>query len=101
VFESRVLRTVFRPKREEVVGGWRRLHSEELHDLYALPNFINVIKSRRMSGAGHVACMGELRNAYNILVGKPEEKRPAGRPGCRWADHIRVDLGEGTSDGFL
>jgi hypothetical protein len=94
VFENRVLRKIFGPKRNEVVGGWRKLHNEELHNLYCSPSIIRIIKSRRMRWAGHVACMGEKRNAYRILVGKPEGKRPLGRPRCRWEDNIRMDLRE-------
>jgi hypothetical protein len=71
---------IFGPKREEVAGGWRRLHNEELHNLYASPNIIRVIESRRMRWAGHVVGMGEIRNPYKILVEKPEEKRRPGRP---------------------
>jgi hypothetical protein len=76
VFENRVLRGVFGPKREEVVRGWRRLHNEELHNLYASSNIVREIKSRRMRSAGHVACVGERRNVYKILIEKPEEERP-------------------------
>jgi hypothetical protein len=68
VFKNTVLRIIFGSKREEVAGGWRRLHNEEYHTLYASPNIIKVIKSRRMRGAGHVACMGGMRNPYKILV---------------------------------
>ena len=80
VFENRVLRRVFGPKRDEVTGEWRKLHSEELNDLYSSPNIVRVIKSRRMRWAGHVALMGESRDIYRILVGKPEGKRLLGRP---------------------
>jgi hypothetical protein len=80
VFENRVLRSKFGPKRDEVTGDWRKLHNEELHKLYSSPNIIRMIKSRRMIWAGHVARMGETRNAYRVLVGKPEGKRPLGRP---------------------
>jgi hypothetical protein len=78
VFENRVLRRIFGPKRDEVTGDWRKLHNEELHNLYSSPNRIRMIKSRGMRWAGHVARMGETRNAYMILVGKPEGKRPVG-----------------------
>jgi hypothetical protein len=80
VFENRVLRTIFGPKRDEVTGDWRKLHNEELHNLYSSPNIIRMIKSRRIRWAGHEARMGEKRNAYRILVGKSEGKRPLGRP---------------------
>jgi hypothetical protein len=80
VFENRVLRRIFGPKRDEVVGGWRKLHKEELYTLYCSPSIIRIIKSRRVRWAGHVARMGEKRNAYMILVEKPEGKRPPGRP---------------------
>jgi hypothetical protein len=76
VFENRVLRIIFGPNRDEVTGGWRKLHVEELHGLYSSPSIIKVIKVRRMSWAGHVARLGEVRGAYNILVGKPEGRRP-------------------------
>jgi hypothetical protein len=79
VFENRVLRKIFGPKRDEVTGEWRKLHNEELHDLYSLPSIIRIIKSRRMRWADHVARMEEKRNAYRLLVGKPEGKRPLGR----------------------
>jgi len=77
-----------------VAGGWIRLHNEDLHNLYASPNNIRLIKSRRLRWAGHVARMGTLRNAYSIPVGKPECKRPLGRPRHRWEDNIRMDLRE-------
>ena len=76
VFENRVLRRIFGPRRDEVTGKWRRLHNEELNDLYCSPNIVRVIKSRRMIWAGHVAHMGEERGVYRVLVGKPERKRP-------------------------
>jgi hypothetical protein len=89
-----VLRRIFEPKREEVVGGWIKLHNEELHSLYCSPSIITrrIIKSRKMRWAGHVARMGEKRNAYRILVGKPEGKRLLGRPRRRWEDNIQMDL---------
>jgi hypothetical protein len=74
VFEHRVLRRIFRPKRDEVTGGWRKLHNEELHGLYSSPSIVRVIKARKMRWAGHVSLMGEVRCAYNILVGRPEER---------------------------
>jgi hypothetical protein len=79
VFENRVLRRVFGPERDEVTGEWRKLHNEELRDLYCSPSIIRIIKSWRMRLAGHVARMGEKRNAYRLLVGKPEGKSPLGR----------------------
>jgi hypothetical protein len=82
------------PKRDEVTGEWRKLHSEELHILYSSPNIIRQIKSRRMRWAGHVARMGEQRKLYKVLVGNPEGKRPLGRPRRRWEDGIRIDLRE-------
>jgi hypothetical protein len=92
VFENKVLRRIFEPKRDEVTGGRRKLHNEELRDLYFSPIIIRIFKSRRMRWAGHVARMGERRNAYRLLVGKPEGKRPLGRPRCRWVDNIKMDL---------
>jgi hypothetical protein len=77
-----------------VTGDWRKLHNEELHNLYSSPNIIRMIKSRRMRWAGHVARMGEKRNAYGVLVGKPEEKRTVGRPRRRWLNNIKMDLRE-------
>jgi hypothetical protein len=94
VFENTVLRRIFGPKRDEVKGEWNKLHSEELHNLYSSPDIIRQIKSRRMRWAGHVAGMGEERKLYNVLVGKPEGKRPLGRPRRRWEDGIRMDLRE-------
>jgi hypothetical protein len=93
MFENRVLRKIFGPKRDEVTGEWIKLHNE-LHDLYPSPSIIRIMKSRRMIWSCHVARMGEKRNTYRLLVGKPEGKRPLGRPGCRWVDNIRMDLGE-------
>ena len=80
MFENRVLRRVFGPKRDEVTGEWRKLHNEELSDLYSLPNIVRVVKSRRMRLAGHVARMGDGRGVHRVLIGKPEGKRPLGRP---------------------
>jgi hypothetical protein len=94
VFENRVLRRIFGRKRDEVTGEWRKLHSEELHNLYSSPGIIRQVKSRRMRWAGHVARMGEDRKVYKVLVGKSEGKRPLGRPRRRWEDGIRVDLRE-------
>jgi hypothetical protein len=90
VFENRVLRRIFRLKRDEMIGGWRKLNYEELHNLYPSPSIIRIIKSRRMRWAGHVARMGEKRNACTILVGKPEGKRHR----RRWEDNIKMDLRE-------
>jgi hypothetical protein len=85
-FENKVLRRIFGLKRGEVIGGWRKLHNEELHNLCSSPNIIRMIKSKRMRWAGYVAGMREKRNAYRVLVGKPEGKRPLGRPRHRWQD---------------
>jgi hypothetical protein len=90
VFETRVLRKIFGPKRDEMTGEWRILHNEELRDLYSLPSIIRIFKSKRMRWAGHRARMGEKRNAYRLLVGKPAGKRPLGRPRRRWVDNIRI-----------
>jgi hypothetical protein len=101
VFEKRVLRRVFGPKRDEVTGEWTKLHNEELNDLYSLSNIVRVVKSRRRRWAGHVARMGENRGVHRMLVGKPEGKRPLGRPRLRWEDNIKMDLrevGEGRGD---
>jgi hypothetical protein len=77
-----------------VTGGWRKLHNEELHGLYSSPGIVKVIKARRMRWAGHVARMGVVRDAYNILVGRRETRRLLGRPRCRWEDNIKMDLRE-------
>jgi len=92
VFENRVLRSVFGPKRDEVTGEWRKLYNEELNDLYSLPNIVRMVKSRRMRWAGHVQRMGEDRGVQRVMVGKPEGKRPLGRPTRRWEDNIKMDL---------
>jgi hypothetical protein len=84
---------IFGPKRDEVTGGWRKLNNEELCDLYCLPSIIRIIKSR-MRWTGHLARIWEKLNTYGLLVGKPEGKRPLGRPGWSWVDNIRIDLGE-------
>jgi hypothetical protein len=94
VFENRVLRSIFGSKRDEVTGEWRKLHNEELHNLYSSPDIIRQVKSRRMKWAGHVARMGVERKVYKVWVGKPEGKRPPGRPRRRWEDGIRMDLRE-------
>jgi hypothetical protein len=82
------------PKRDEVTGGWRKLFIEKLHNLYSSPSIIRMIKSRRTRWVAHVTLIGEKRNVCRILVGKPEEKRPLGRPRCRWMDNIKMDLRE-------
>jgi hypothetical protein len=92
VFENRVLKRIFGPKRYGVTGGWEKLHDEELHNLYSSANIIRIIKSRRMRWAGHVARMRGKRNVYRLLVGKPEGKSPLGRPRRRWMDNIKIDL---------
>jgi hypothetical protein len=86
------MRRIFGPRRDEVTGDWRKLHNDELHYLYSSPNIIRMIKSTRMRWAGHVALMGETRNAYRILVGNPEGKRPLGKTRRRWVDNIKMDL---------
>jgi hypothetical protein len=92
VFENRVLRRVFGPKRDKVTGEWRKTHKEELNDLYSLPNIVRVIKSRRMRWEEHVARIGEDRGVHRVLVGKPQGKRPLWRPRRRWEDNIKMDL---------
>ena len=92
VFENRVLRGIFEPKRDEVTGEWRKLHNEERNDLYSSPNIVRVIKSREMGGA--CSMDGEGRSVYRVLVGKPEVNRPPGRPRRRWEDNIKMDLQE-------
>jgi hypothetical protein len=94
VFDNRVLRRIFGPKRNEVTGEWRKLHNEELHILYSSPNIIRQIKTRKLRWAGHVEHMGEERNVYKVWMGKPEGKRPLGRPRRRWEDGIRMALRE-------
>ena len=94
MFENRVLRRIFGPRRDEVTGEWKKLRNEELNDLYASPNIVRVIKSRIMRWAGHVARMGERRGVYRLLVGEPEGKRPLGRPRRRWENNIKMDLQE-------
>jgi hypothetical protein len=93
VFENRVLRRMFGPKKNVVTGERRRLHNNELYALNPPPDIIRVIKSRRLRWAGHVR-MGEGRDAYRALVGKPEGRRPLGRPRCRWKDNLKMDLRE-------
>ena len=87
-----MLRRTFGPKRDGVKGKWRRLNDEELNDMYSSYNILRVIKSGRMRWAGHVASMGEGRGVHKVLVGKPEGKRPLGRPRRRWEDNINMDL---------
>ena len=94
VFENRVLRTVFGPKRDEVTGEWRKLDNEELRDIYSLPNIVRVVKSRKMRWTGHVASMEKGRSVHRVLVGKPERKKPLGRPRHRWGDNIKMDVQE-------
>ena len=94
VFENRALRRIFGPKKGEVTGEWRKLHNEELNDLYCPPNIVRLIKSRRMRWAGHVLRMGQGRGVYRVLVWKPGGKRPLGRPRRRWEDNIKMDLQE-------
>jgi hypothetical protein len=100
VFENRVLRRIFGPKRDEMTGDLRKLHNEELHNLYSSPNIINMIKSRMIRWAEHAARIGEKRNAYRILVGKPEGKRRLGRPRRKWVDNIKINLRETGWDGM-
>jgi hypothetical protein len=92
--ENWVLRRIFGPKMDELTREWRRLHSEELHNLYSSPTIVWVIKSRRMRWPWHVERMGERRSVYRALVGKPERKRLLERPRCRWEDNINMELQE-------
>jgi len=94
VVDNMLSRRIFGPRRDEVTGEWMRLRNEELNDLYSSPNIVRVMKSRRMRWTGHVARMGEHRGVYRVLVGKPEGRRPLGRPRCRWVDNIRMDFQE-------
>jgi hypothetical protein len=94
VFENRVLRRIFGPKREED-GSWRKFHND-VHGLNSSPNIVRVIKSRRMRWAGHVARMREGIGVHRVLVGRPEGKRPLGRPRRRWEDNIEMDLRYGS-----
>jgi PAS domain-containing protein len=94
VFENRVLRRIFGPKRDEVMGKWRKLHIEELHNLYSSLDIIRQVKSRRMRWTGHVARMGEERKVYKVLVVKPEGRRSLGRPRRSWENGVRIDLRE-------
>jgi len=92
VFENRVLRRIFDPKKDEATWEWRKLHNEWLNDLYSSPNVVRVIKSRTMKWAGHEARMGERRGVYRVLVGKPDRKRPLGRTRRRWEDKVKMNL---------
>jgi hypothetical protein len=94
VFENRVLRGIFGPKWDEITEEWSKLHNGELNELYCSPTIVRVIESRIMRWAGHVARMGEWRGVYRFLVGKPEGKRPIGRPRLRWGDNIKMDFQE-------
>jgi hypothetical protein len=94
VFENRVLRGIFGPKRDELRGGRSKVHNEEPHNLYSSPNIMSMIKSRRMRWAGHVVRIREMRNAYKILAAKPEGKRELGRPMRKWEDNIKTNLWE-------
>ncbi|KDR12742.1 hypothetical protein L798_12539 [Zootermopsis nevadensis] len=93
VFENRVLRRIFGPKREDD-GVWRKLHNDELKNLYSSPSIVRVIRSRRMRWVGHVMCMDGTRDVHQVLVWKPVGKRPLGRPRRRWEDNLRRDLWE-------
>jgi hypothetical protein len=97
VYENSALRRIFWPWRDKVIGKWRKLHNEELCDMYPSPNTVQMIKSRRMKWVGHVTYMGERRGIYRVLVGKAEGKRPLGRPRHRWDDNIKMDLQELSS----
>jgi hypothetical protein len=101
VFDNRVLRRIFGSKREEVVGGWRRLHNEELHNIHSLPHIIRVMKSSNMRWSGLVAPMGEMRNVHKCPVRKPEGKKPLERPRRKWEDNIEVDLTAVGWDGMV
>ena len=100
VIENMVMRRIFGPKRDEVTGEWRKLHNEELNDLYSSPSIVRRIKSRRMRWEGHVVRMGERRRIYRVLVGKPEGKGRLGRPRGRWEDNIKMDLQEVGCEGY-
>jgi len=100
VFENRVSRRIFRSKRDEVTREWRKLHNEELNDLYCSLNIVRMIKSRTMRWSEQVALMGENRAVYRVLEGKPEGKRPLGKPRLRWKDNIKMDLQEVECEGM-
>ena len=94
MFENKVLRKIFGAKKDEIAREWRKLHNVELHELYFSPNIIRNLKLRRLTWAGHVARMEQSRNADSVLVGKPERKRPLGRPRGRWENNIKMDFRE-------
>jgi hypothetical protein len=96
-----VLRKISGPKTDGVIGEWRRLHKEQLYDLYCSSNIIRLIKSRRMRWAGHVACTEDSRGVYRLLVGKHEGKRPLGRPRLKWKDNIKIDLEDGHGEASI
>ena len=98
MFKNKVLRKIFGAKKDEITGEWRKLHNAVLHALYSLPDIITNLKSRRLRWAGHVARMEQSKNAYRVLVGKSEGKRPLKRPRLRWEDNIRIDLREEGCD---
>jgi hypothetical protein len=100
VFENRVLRIIFDPKKDEVTGLWRKLRNEGLHELYLSHAIVRVIKPRRVRWEGHVARIGEGRGVYRVLMEKPEEKRPLGRPWRRWEDNLKIDLQEVVCGGI-
>jgi hypothetical protein len=101
LFENRVLRIIFGLKRDQMIGGWRKVQNEELHNMYDLLNIIRTIKSRRMRWAGHTACIGLKRNAYRLFVGKSEGNRPLGIHICRWEDTIKMNLRETGWNGLM
>jgi hypothetical protein len=94
VFENRVLRRTYGPKKDDVIGEWGNLHNEELNDLYSSPNIVQAMNSRIMRWTGHLARMGDIRGVYRALVGKSEVQRPLGRLRCRWEDNIKIGLQE-------
>jgi hypothetical protein len=94
MFEKRALSRILGPMKDVLRGWWRKLHNEELHDLYSSPSIIKIIKSRRMRWVEPVTCIGDKRNVYRLLVENPEGKRPLGRPRRRWIDNIKMDLSE-------
>ena len=94
MFQNKVVRKIFGAKRDKITGEWRNLHNAELHALYSSPNIIRSLKSRRLRWVGHIAHMEQSRNAYRVLVGKPDGKGPLGRPRRRWEDNIKMDLRE-------